>query len=322
MTDHIENPIADDPSRSESPSQEQDPRGPVPALSPPDDGERSPTRPSASAVCAGEQEEPVEPARPLNAYEAKQQAKRERLQRASEHAGRQAEGLYDRARNMADVIPFGQPILVGHHSEKRDRGYRSRISRTFDRAHEADQKAQELAARAASVGTGGVSSDDPDAVVKLREKLTGLEANQVRMVAVNREIRKGGPGLQQRLIDLGIPSLVADSIVMPDFAGRVGFPDYRLKNNGAEIRRTQKRIAELLAAAQEPEREPIVGDGWRIAEDRDDNRITITFDAKPAPDQRDRLKSHGFRWSPNRGAWVRQRNNAAWAAARYAMGVK
>jgi hypothetical protein len=212
--------------------------------------------------------------------------------------------------------------LIGHHSEKRDRGYRSRISRTFDRAHEAGQKAQELAARAASVGTAGVSSDDPDAVVKLREKLAGLEATQARMVVVNREIRKGGPGLQQRLINLGIPAMVADSIVMPDFAGRVGFPDYRLKNNGAEIRRTQKRIAELLAAAQEPEREPIVGDGWRIAEDRDDNRIAITFDAKPAHDQRDRLKSHGFRWSPTRGAWVRQRSNGAWAAARYAMGVK
>ena len=322
MTDSIENPIADENSRTDSSSREQDPRGPVPALSPPDDGGRSPTRPSTSAVCAGEQEDPGGPARPLNAYEAKQQAKRERLQRASEHAGHEADALNRRATSMADVIPFGQPILVGHHSEKRDRGYRSRISRTFERAHEAGQRAQALAARAASVGTGCVSSDDPDAVVKLREKLAGLEAKQARMVAVNREIRKGGPGLQQRLIDLGIPSLVADSIVMPDFAGRVGFPDYRLKNNGAEIRRTQKRIAELLAAAQEPERDPIVGDGWRIAEDRKDNRIAITFDAKPAHDQRDRLKSHGFRWSPNRGAWVRQRNNAAWAAARYVMEVK
>jgi hypothetical protein len=37
---------------------------------------------------------------------------------------------------------------------------------------------------------------------------------------------------------------------------------------------------------------------------------------------RDRLKGCGFRWSPTQGAWVRQRNNAAWAAARYAMEVK
>jgi hypothetical protein len=321
MTNDRDIPPADQISSTGSSSRHPDPQGPVPALSPPQGG-RSPTRPSTSAVSAGEQADPAVTARPLNFYEAKQQARRERLQGASERAGRESNALYGRGRSMADVIPFGQPILVGHHSEKRDRGYRSRISRTFERAHEAGQKAQELAARAASVGTAGVSSDDPDAVVKLREKLAGLEANQARMVVVNREIRKGGAGLQERLIGLGLPALVADSIVMPDFAGRVGFPDYRLKNNGAEIRRTQKRIAELLASAQEPEREPIVGDGWRIAEDRDDNRIAITFAAIPSHDQRDRLKSHGFRWSPTRVAWVRQRNNSAWAAARYVMGVK
>jgi hypothetical protein len=303
-----ENPAEQSPEASE-------PQGPVPAPCP--QRGHSPARPSTSAVGPSDADD-----RPLNAYEAKQEARRARLLGASAQAATEAKTLSARAGAMASVIPFGQPILVGHHSEKRDRGYRSRISRTFDRAYEAGQRAQALAARAASVGTGGVSSDDPDAVLKLREKLAGLEANQVLMVAVNREIRKGGPGLQQRLIDLGIPSLVADSIVMPDFAGRVGFPDYRLKNNGAEIRRTQKRIAELLAAAQEPEREPIVGDGWRIAEDREDNRVAITFDAKPAQNQRDRLKSHGFRWSPNRGAWVGQLNNAAWAAARYVMGVK
>ena len=27
------------------------------------------------------------------------------------------------------VIPFGQPILIGHHSEKRDRNYRRRRPR-------------------------------------------------------------------------------------------------------------------------------------------------------------------------------------------------
>ena len=299
----------------QSPAEASEPQGPVPAPLPP--GGHSPARPSTSAVGPSDAED-----QPLNAYEAKQEARRARLLGASAQAAAEAKTLNARAGAMASVIPFGQPILVGHHSEGRDRRYRSRIARTFERAHEVGQKAQDLAARAASVGTAGVSSDDPDAVVKLRAKLAGLEATQARMVAVNREIRKGGPGLQQRLIDLGIPAMVADSIVMPDFAGRVGFPDYRLKNNGAEIRRTQKRIAELLTAAQEPEREPIIGEGWRIAEDRDENRVAITFDAKPAHDQRDRLKSHGFRWSPNRGAWVRQLNNGAWAAARYAMGVK
>ena len=107
MNDNIENPIADENSRTESSDQAADPRGPVPALPPPDDGGRSPTRPSTSAVCEGELESPAVPARPLNAYEAKQQAKRERLQRASESAGREANALYGRARSMADVIPLG-----------------------------------------------------------------------------------------------------------------------------------------------------------------------------------------------------------------------
>jgi hypothetical protein len=43
MTDNIEIPIADDNSPDGSSSQQSDPRGPVPALSPPEDGERSPT---------------------------------------------------------------------------------------------------------------------------------------------------------------------------------------------------------------------------------------------------------------------------------------
>ena len=38
------------------------------------------------------------------------------------------------AHTMADGIPFGQPILVGHHSEQRDRNYRERIRNHFDKA--------------------------------------------------------------------------------------------------------------------------------------------------------------------------------------------
>jgi hypothetical protein len=39
------------------------------------------------------------------------------------------QALYDDAHRMADAIPFGQPILDGHHSEGRDRRYRDRIHR-------------------------------------------------------------------------------------------------------------------------------------------------------------------------------------------------
>ena len=66
---------------------------------------------------------------------------------------------------MGRAIPFGQPILVGHHSE----GARPELPgahrhRTMTRASPRAIKAERLRERAASVGKGGVSSDDPSAV--------------------------------------------------------------------------------------------------------------------------------------------------------------
>ena len=50
---------------------------------------------------------------------------------------------WKQAHQMASVIPFGQPILVGHHSEKHDRKYRTKISNKQHQAHELGQKAQD-----------------------------------------------------------------------------------------------------------------------------------------------------------------------------------
>jgi hypothetical protein len=41
---------------------------------------------------------------------------------------------------MASIIPFGQPILGGHHSEKRDRNYRDKIHNTYGKAFELQDK--------------------------------------------------------------------------------------------------------------------------------------------------------------------------------------
>ena len=54
----------------------------------------------------------------------------EAVQRRAEHA----EHLQATASAMAAVIPFGQPVLVGHHSQARDTHYRERIATLSDRA--------------------------------------------------------------------------------------------------------------------------------------------------------------------------------------------
>ena len=66
--------------------------------------------------------------------------RRERLERKLEKradwAGKakdRSAAAFDAAGKRAEGIPFGQPILVGHHSERRDRNYRARIAAGMDR---------------------------------------------------------------------------------------------------------------------------------------------------------------------------------------------
>jgi hypothetical protein len=85
--------------------------------------------------------------------EAKQEKAAERAERfedRAEAAGERSESLYNHAHTMASAIPFGQPILVGHYSEKRDRNYRERIHNTFGKAFEESDKAKHYASRAAT----------------------------------------------------------------------------------------------------------------------------------------------------------------------------
>src|SRR3546814_15431282 len=42
-----------------------------------------------------------------------------------------------------------------------------------------------------------------------------------------------------------------------------------------------------------------------------DGRVWLVFPGKPADDVRATLRSRGFKWSPTRGAWVRQLSEAA-----------
>lgn len=259
----------------------------------------------------------------MNSYEAKQERRRERLEAAAERADRLSAAMYKSAKAAADVIPFGQPILVGHHSEQRDRNYRARFNRKFERSFELTKKAQYLRGLAASVGSGGISSDDPEAVVKLREELAKLENLQRLMKLANAAIRrekKNGEAAQLSAIMkvLGCDESRARKLLEPDFCGRIGFADYQTKNNGANIRRIEARIASLARRPTElVERELEGGITWR--EDPDENRLMLIFPGKPPEATRSILKSNGFRWSPTNGAWQRQLNNGARQSAEWAM---
>ncbi len=252
----------------------------------------------------------------MNRYEQKQERRKERLTRAAERARQEAAGRLAIERRILDAIPMGQPILVGHHSERRHRRDLARAETNLRKGIAAQERAADLEGAAAAVGTAGISSDDPDAIAKIDAEILAMTATQERMKAANAAIRKAAKGGKEAqvaaLVALGIGPAMAAELVEPDFMGRIGFADYQMKNNGANLRRLAARRTELGAREAAPVREPIVGDGWRIEENRDLNRVQIFFDAKPSDATRTMLKSRGFRWAPTEGAWQRQMSNGAW----------
>lgn len=77
----------------------------------------------------------------INRQQEKAAVRAERAEANAVKAEYRSEELLNKAREMAGVIPFGQPILVGHHSEKRDRNYRNKIHNTFGKAFAEQDKA-------------------------------------------------------------------------------------------------------------------------------------------------------------------------------------
>lgn len=263
----------------------------------------------------------------MNHYEQKQEARRERLEARA--AANRTEGhrrIHEATREGA-LPPMGEPIKVGHHSEGKHRAAIKRSDMNMRKGCEALDKADHYERAAAGVGTGGISSDDPDAVTKLEGELASLQASQRQMVAINAAWRKAGSpspddlaGWQQVADAPDVMMNVNDlAKVREHLARRLivrPFPSYSLSNNSANIRRVEQRIQQLRAAVGRETKETEHHSGVRVVENAEANRVQLIFPGKPDDATRSMLKSHGFRWSPMAGAWQRHLNGAGKYAAK------
>ncbi len=257
-----------------------------------------------------------EPSRGPNPYEAKKAARVERMHKRAERLRGASETARRSVRQIEEMIPLGQPILVGHHSERRHRRDLERMQSGFRKSVELQRRADELERRAKSAQKNrAISSDDPEAVDKLRAKLADLERGRARMVAANKVARGTRP--HEDLARLGFSERMIERIMTPDFMGRIAFPKYALANAAQEASRVRKRIEEIEARGTRPAPAPVTIGGARVEES--DNRVRIFFDAKPPAELRSELKRSGFRWSPAAGAWQRHASSAAWHAAETAL---
>ena len=173
-----------------------------------------------------------------------------------------------------------------------------------------------------SVGTGGISSDDPNALEKLREKVESLKKHQELMKAANAAIRlKNTAEGDRRLSELGYTREEIKQLREPDYCGRVGYPAYELTNNNANIRRYEARIAEMEKRQTEEAPEGWTFEGGEVVINTDLNRVQIFFEGKPDEDMRAKLKGRGFRWAPSQKAWQRQYTKNALYDAKQVTGV-
>lgn len=170
-----------------------------------------------------------------------------------------------------------------------------------------EAKRQRLHDAADAVGTAGISSDDPEAIAKLKDKLHKLEAERDSIKAHNKNVRarRDEPG--------------------NEMADRQTVPTWRLTNLGATIRETKKRIEglkrELAQRASVPS--PVVSTTYgdvTVAEHFELNRIAIKFPGKPSIDVLARLKSEGWHFN-RRGdlmlCWTRMLTDAARNSVKY-----
>jgi hypothetical protein len=65
------------------------------------------------------------------------EAKADRLRELADNSAKKSNAFYQASRKMLENIPFGQPILVGHHSERKHRAEIARSTANMDKAAKA-----------------------------------------------------------------------------------------------------------------------------------------------------------------------------------------
>ncbi|MGH2976536.1 MAG: DUF3560 domain-containing protein, partial [Solirubrobacterales bacterium] len=118
---------------------------------------------------------------------------RERRERRADRRRGWAEGREAKAESASKAshdatagIPFGQPILVGHHSEGKHRRAVERSRRQASKSIEHSDMAQHHRQAAYTIEAqlaASIYDDDPDAIERLRERVEQREMKRREMKA-------------------------------------------------------------------------------------------------------------------------------------------
>ena len=141
----------------------------------------------------------------------------------------------------------------------------------FEKSVQADKKAEYYESKIDAIESNkNISSDDPQAIEKLQDKLEKLEYERTTIKARPHKT-------------------------------------WELQNIGAEIRRIKERIKQIHEL-EELDFKDIEFTGGKAIHNKEINRIQILFDDIPSEEVRNILKNYGFKWSRYEKAWQRLYN--------------
>ena len=185
-------------------------------------------------------------------YRERREAQAERLRQWATKRETRAEQAAASVDALTSSIPLGQPILLGHHSQRRAERDRDRIVNGTRRVVEHSTKAREFTSRAKNIEAAAehaIYSDDADAITRLKERIAGLENERDTIKAYNAACRKGTA--DPATLPDNLERELANSIrVWGDVQCPGGrFPSYTLRNLSGNISRQKSRLAALTAGA-------------------------------------------------------------------------
>lgn len=228
----------------------------------------------------------------------------ERAYRLAERYAKKMADYFNRESSIGMMCPSVMISGAGNFPVKK----KEKQVAAWDRNHQFYTEVQGILGKIENIlyGREIIKSDDERAIEKLEEKLQDMRELQEQMKDANRALRlKDTEAGDDALREMGYSEEDIKKLREPDYLGRLGYPDYALQNNNANIHRVEGRIKDLKAVKAKGSSEQEYRT-FKVVENTEAMRYQIIFDGKPEPEIRDLLKSHGFKWAPSQGAWQRQ----------------
>lgn len=230
----------------------------------------------------------------------------------AEKAEQRSHAEWEKSRDIVKHIPPGQPILVGHRSEKHHRKTLERAEAAGFRAIDAEKLSKHHRDKAAGLSDyleSAIFDDDPDAIERIQQKIDNLEKQHAIMLAVNKICRNKKLDEFAKIsaiVDLGLSESAAKEAVHPSESWQsVGFDSYVLSNNNANIRRYKERLVTLKKKLERKAAAESAENGVFI-ETLASGFCRVTFAEKPEREIINSLKAAGFYWQG--GCWRGERS--------------